>query len=186
MDISSAPLASPTYLRTHWWVPLVRGLLAIVFGIVLFALPITAVSTFVIIFGAFAFADGAMTIVQALRFAQPGSGRWWVTIAQGAVGIVIGVIAFVYPGLTATTLGLLIALWAVVTGIFEISTAIRLRRSLPNELFLIIAGVLSVAVGLLLAVFPLGAVIGAIYLIAIYAFVSGFALIGLAFRLRRS
>ena len=74
----------------------------------------------------------------------------------------------------------------MVTGIFEISTAIRLRRSLPNELFLIIAGVLSVAVGLLLAVFPLGAVIGAIYLIAIYAFVSGFALIGLAFRLRRS
>jgi uncharacterized membrane protein HdeD (DUF308 family) len=179
------PPGDADYLRAHWWAPLLRGLLSIVFGFVLFALPLSAVFTLVILFGAFAFADGVLAIVQALRFAHPNRGRWWVTILQGAAGILIGVITFFYPGITAQTLGLLIAVWAIVTGVFEIATAIRLRRDLPNEFFLIFAGVLSLVLGLLLVIFPIGALIGAVYFIAAYAVISGVALIALAFRLRR-
>jgi uncharacterized membrane protein HdeD (DUF308 family) len=178
------PPGDADYLRSHWWVPLLRGAISVIFGAVLFALPLSGVFTLVILFGAFAFADGVLAIVQALRFAHPDRGRWWVTLVQGAAGILIGVLTFTYPGITAQTLGLFVAVWAIVTGVLEIGTAIRLRRDVPNELFLIFAGVLSLVLGLLLVIFPLGALIGAVYFIAIYALISGFALISLAFRLR--
>jgi uncharacterized membrane protein HdeD (DUF308 family) len=177
-------ILEPASLRAHWWVPLARGLIAILFGVVLFLLPLPAVLTFVLVFGAFAFADGALAIVQAVRFAHPGRARWWWTIAQGVVGIAIGVATFVVPGITAQTLGLLIAAWAIATGVLEIGTAIRLRREIENEFFLIVAGIASLVLGLVLAAFPLGALIAVVYLVAAYAFVAGIALVALAFRLR--
>jgi uncharacterized membrane protein HdeD (DUF308 family) len=173
------------YLRTHWWIPLLRGIVAIVFGLVLLLIPITAVFTLVILFGAFALVDGVLAIVQALRFAHPDSGRWWLMLLQGLAGIAFGVLTFAYPGITAITLGLFIAAWAVVTGIFEIGAAFRLRRDVPNEIFLIVAGVLSVLLGLILFFFPVGALIGVVYFVAAYVIISGFALVALAFRLRR-
>jgi uncharacterized membrane protein HdeD (DUF308 family) len=175
---------SPAYLRSHWWAPLLRGVLAIVFGIVLLVMPLASVVTLVFLFGGFALADGVLAIVQALRFAHPDSGRWWVTIVQGLIGIAIGVVTFFYPGITATTLGLLVAAWAIMTGVFEIATAIRLRRVIKNEFFLVLAGIASLVLGLVLVVFPLGALLLIVYVIAAYAFVSGIALVALAFRLR--
>lgn len=177
-------LASDT-LRSHWWIPLVRGILAIVLGIVLFLLPISAVFTLVVLFGAFAFVDGALAIVQAVRFAHPDSGRWWFLVFQGIVGVAIGILTFLYPGLTAQTLGLLIAAWALVTGIFEIGAAFRLRRDVPNELLLIVAGGISILFGVLLFFFPIGALIAAVYFLAAYSLFWGIALVALAFRLRR-
>jgi uncharacterized membrane protein HdeD (DUF308 family) len=106
-------------------------------------------------------------------------------LLQGLAGIAFGVLTFAYPGITAITLGLFIAAWAVVTGIFEIGAAFRLRRDVPNEIFLIVAGVLSVLLGLILFFFPVGALIGVVYFVAAYVIISGFALVALAFRLRR-
>jgi uncharacterized membrane protein HdeD (DUF308 family) len=172
------------FVRSHWWVPLLRGIVGIAFGCVLFLLPISAVFTLVILFGAFAFADGIMAIVWALRAAHPERGRWWLMIVQGVAGIAIGAVTFFYPGITGATLGLFIAAWAVVTGIFEIGAAINLRRDVPNEILLIVSGLLSVAVGCFLFLFPFGALLALVYLIAAYGIISGITLIALAFRLR--
>jgi uncharacterized membrane protein HdeD (DUF308 family) len=164
--------------------PLVRGLIAIVFGIVLFAFPISAVAALVILFGAYAFVDGVLVIVQAFRFAHPDTGRWWWLLAQGIAGILIGVITFFYPGITAGTLAILIAFWAIITGGFEIGAAIRLRRDVPGEIFLIVSGVLSIVLGALLFLFPLAALLTVVWLLAAYSIIAGVALIALALRLR--
>ena len=181
----AAPHVPSDYVRSHWWIPLLRGIIAIVFGIALFTLPISAVFTLVVLFGAFALADGILAIVQALRFAHPDRGRWWLLIVQGIAGILIGILTFAYPGLTAATLGIFIAAWAIVTGVLEIGAAFRLRKDVPNEFLLIVAGVMSVVLGFLLFFFPLGALIAVVYLVGAYAIVSGVTFVALAFRLRR-
>lgn len=137
----SAPLAA------QWWIPLVRGSVAILFGVVVLAYPFHAIGVFVVLFGAFAFADGVLNIVTALRFAHRDSGSWWMILVQGIFGVAIGVATFLLPGLTAATLGTLVAFWAVVTGVLEIVAGFKLRRNVPGEVFLIASGVLSVLVG---------------------------------------
>jgi uncharacterized membrane protein HdeD (DUF308 family) len=179
----SAPGAAQ--LAAHWWIPLVRGIVAILFGVVIFAFPFSALGLFVIFFGAFVFADGVLNIFTALRFAHPSSGNWWMVIVQGLFGIGIGVVTFFWPGLTAATLGTLVALWAVVTGILEIVAAFKLRQNVAGEVFLIISGVLSVIIGLWLFLFPIVALLALTWLIGAYSIVGGVALIALAFRLRR-
>ena len=165
--------------------PLLRGIVAIVFGAIIFAHPISSIVVFIVLFGAFAFADGILNIVMAVRFAtRREGGRFWLLLIEGIVGISIGLVTFFLPGLTALSLGLLVAWWAIVTGIFEIVAAFRLRRDVPNEIFLIISGVLSVIVGLWLLVRPVAGLLALTWLIAAYAIVAGIALVVLAFRLR--
>ncbi|MBD5655676.1 MAG: DUF308 domain-containing protein, partial [Candidatus Eremiobacteraeota bacterium] len=119
-----------------------------------------------------------------LRFAHPDSGRWWSLLVQGIAGLVIGSIAFLLPGLAAATFGLLIAIWAVVTGVLEIVAGLRLRRDVAGEIFLIVAGLLSLVAGLMLFFFPLGATLVFIYVVAAYAIVAGISLVTLSLRLR--
>jgi uncharacterized membrane protein HdeD (DUF308 family) len=173
-------------IAAHWWVPLVRGIFAILFGVVAFLYPFSAVAVFVIFFGAYAFVDGLFAIVQALRFAQPRSGRWWAFLLQGLAGVAVGVVTFFLPGLTAWTLGVFIASWALITGVLEIVAAFRLRKDVPGEIFLIISGVLSIVLGIVLLFVPLGALLAVVWLVAAYAIMAGIALIALAFRLRKS
>ncbi len=161
-----------------------RGIVAVIFGVVILLYPISSVYVLVLLFGAFMFVDGILNIVTALRFAHPDTGRWWATLLQGVVGVVIGLITFFLPGLTAVTLGFLVGIWAIATGVLEIVAAFRLRRDVPGEIFLFIAGLLSFAVGLWLVVRPVVALVALVYLLAIYAIVGGIALIVLAFRLR--
>jgi len=177
---------SPTVgpIAQHWWVPLVRGLIAIVFAVVVFAYPISAIGTFVLIFGAFAFADGVLGIFQALRFAHPSSGRWWLQLLSGVAGIITGLITLIYPDITALVLGFFIAAWAIVTGGFEIGAAFRLRKDVPGEIFMIAAGILSVALGIVLFFLPLAALLAWVWIVATYALISGVLLCMLAFRLR--
>jgi len=151
-----------------------------------FAAPFSAIGIFVLFFGAFVFADGVLNIVTALRFAHPDSGSWWMVLVQGIFGVLIGVSTFFLPGLTAATLGVLVALWAVVTGVLEIAAAFRLRRNIPGEIFLIVSGILSVLVGAWLFVFPIVALVLLTWLIGAYAILGGLTLIGLAFRLRKA
>jgi len=171
-------------ITANWWVLLLRGLVALAFGIVAFAYPFSAVGAFIIVFGAFAFADGVLTIFQAFRFAHPERWSWWYVILQGLAGIAIAAVVFFYPGLAAATFGVLIALWAIFTGVLEIGAGLRLRRDVAGEIFLIVAGALSVVVGAVLFYYPLGATLAFVYVVAAYAVVAGIALIVLAFRLR--
>jgi uncharacterized membrane protein HdeD (DUF308 family) len=180
----STPGVAP--IAAHWWIPLVRGILAIAFGIVVMAYPFHAIGVFIILFGAFVFADGVLNIITSLRFAHPDSGSWWMVLVQGIFGVAIGVLTFLWPGLTAATLGTLVALWAVVTGVLEIVAAFRLRRSVPGEILLIISGILSVVIGAWLFISPIVALLALTWLIGFYAIFGGVTLIALAFRLRRA
>ncbi len=174
----------PNRIAAQWWVVLVRALVAIAFGILIFAAPLHAVAALIIVFGAYAFVDGILNVVTALRFAHPDSGNWWAILAQGIVGIAIGLVTFFLPGLTAATLGLLFAFWSILTGAFEVVAAFRLRKNVPGEIFLIISGILSILIGVWLAANPAFALLAATWLIGFYALLAGFSLVALAFRLR--
>ena len=181
----STPSGGVAPIAAHWWIPLVRGIIAIAFGAIVMAYPFHAVGVFVVLFGAFVFADGVLNVITSLRFAHPDSGSWWMVLVQGIFGIAIGVLTFVWPALTAATLGTLVALWAVVTGVLEIAAAFKLRRNVPGEIFLIISGILSVVIGVWLFISPIVALLALTWLIGFYAIFGGVTLIALAFRLRR-
>ena len=171
-------------LAANWGWVLLRGLLAIAFGVLAFWFPGSAIAAFVILFAAFAFVDGLFVLVAGLRFAHPDSGSWWWLILQGLAGIAAGVLTFFWLQITARVLGIMIAAWAIVTGVFEIATAFQLRKNVPGELLLLLAGLLSVALGVFLAFVPWTALLAFVWVIAIYALIAGVALVMLAFRLR--
>jgi uncharacterized membrane protein HdeD (DUF308 family) len=181
---SAAGLPAGNDLAAHWWAPLLRGILAIALGVLLLARPITGVAAFVIVFGAFAFVNGILTIVQALRYSHPDRGRWWWLLASGLAGIAIGAITFFSPGITAYVLGIFIGAWAIVTGIFEIVAGVQMRRNVAGEIFMILAGVLSVVLGAAIFIFPAAGLLAVVWFVAVYALVAGFMLLLLAFRLR--
>ena len=153
------------------------GLLAFIWpGITLFVL--------VIFWGAYMFVDGVFAIVAAVRAAGQ-EARWWLLLVEGILGVLVGIVTFIWPGLTALALLYLVAAWAIVTGILEIVGAIRLRREIEGEWALILAGVLSVIFGVLLVVIPAPAgLLSLTWLIGVYAIVFGVIMLILAFRLR--
>ncbi len=172
------------FITSHWWVILLRGILAILFGVCAIAFPGLMAVVFVYLFAGYACADGILNLVAAVRFAHPDTGRWWWMIAQGAIGIAIAIITVLYFNITALALGTLVAVWAIVTGILEIAAAVRLRKDIPNEIFLIVIGALSVFVGIVLFFEPLTALLAWVWVVGFYAILAGVMLILLASRLR--
>jgi len=162
----------------NWWVLLVRGLLAVLFGVMAFVLPGLTLITLVLLYGVYALADGITAL-----WVGGKSRSWWLALA-GVFGVIVGICTFLFPGITAVALLFLIAAWAVVRGVFEIVTAIRLRKEISNEWMLIIGGVLSVLVGVVLFASPAAGALAMIWLIGAYALVFGLMMIVLAFRLR--
>ena len=169
-------------LARNWWMVALRGVVAILFGFLAIIWPDLTVGVLVALFGAYALVDGVFAIVSA--FQSTDSDRWW-HVAEGALGILVGIIAWVWPDLTALSLLYFIAAWALVTGVIEIVAAIRLRRVLDNEWLLLLTGVLSVLFSILLFIRPRSSAIALVVVIGIYAIIFGGMLLGLAFRLRR-
>jgi uncharacterized membrane protein HdeD (DUF308 family) len=166
-----------------WWSPVIRGLVAILLGIITLAWPGITLSALVLLFGAYALIDGIFSIAGAWRAARAHE-RWGVLILEGVVGIIAAVVTVAWPGITALSLVFVVAAWAVVTGIFEIAAAVRLRRYIKGEWLLILGGIASVVFGILLAMSPLvGALVLAIWL-GVYALIFGAMLVGLGLRLR--
>ena len=168
-------------LARHWWVIGLRGLAAILFGVLAFVWPGMTLAVLVLLFGAYALVDGVLTLVAAFR---GGVQHRIVMVVEGVVSVLAGLAAFVWPGLTALVLLYIIAFWAIVTGVLEIVAAIRVRRAISNELGLVIGGVLSVVFGVVLLIAPGAGALAVIFLIGAYAVVFGIALLGLAWRLR--
>jgi uncharacterized membrane protein HdeD (DUF308 family) len=173
----------PILSGIHWWALALRGLFAILFAILTFAFPGLTLRVLVILFGAYAFVDGVVAIISAIRAAH-GHGRWGAFLVEGIVGIIAGLVAFFMPLLTLAVLVYLVAAWAVVTGVLEIMAAVRLRRYVTGEWLLVLAGIASVIFGVLVFIAPIaGAIVIALWLGA-YALIFGIVLIALAFRLR--
>jgi uncharacterized membrane protein HdeD (DUF308 family) len=173
----AAPPIVDAFAR-NWWVLLIRGILAVLFGLMAFVLPGVTLVTLVLLYGVYALADG----IAALWVG--GRGRTWSLVLGGVLGILIGIFTFISPGITAIALLYLIAAWAIVRGIFEIITAIQLRREISNEWALIIGGILSILFGVVLVVNPAAGALAMVWVIGIYALVFGLLMIVLAFRVR--
>jgi uncharacterized membrane protein HdeD (DUF308 family) len=169
----------------NWWMLAIRGVLAILFGVLAYLVPGAAIYALVLLFGAYAFVDGIFAVIAGIR-SYGERDRWWALVIEGIAGIVIGVITFLYPGVTALVLLYFIAAWALITGVLEIAAAIRLRKEIHGEWLLALAGVASVLFGVLLLVLPGPGALALIWLIAAYAIVFGILLLILAFRLRNA
>lgn len=170
-------------LARNWWMFLIRGLVAILFGVIAFLWPGATLLAIGILFGAYALVDGIFAIVATVR-AVGAHQRWWPFLLEGIVGILIAAVTFYDIRITLLALYFTIAAWAFLTGIFEIVAAIQLRKQIKNEIWLIIGGIASIAFGVLMVVYPLAGVLAIIWLIAAYAIVFGLIMIAFAFRLR--
>jgi uncharacterized membrane protein HdeD (DUF308 family) len=170
-------------LARNWWAVALRGLFAILFGLVAWIWPGATVLVLIILFGAYALVDGILEIWAAIR-AETGATNRWAVLFEGIVSVIAGIIALVWPGLSALAILYIIAAWAIITGIFEIVAAIQLRQAISNEWLLGLSGVASLIFGIVIAIFPGSGVLAITWLIGVYAIIFGIILIGLAFRLR--
>lgn len=170
-------------LARNWWALLIRAVAAVIFGILAFAWPGATATVLVILFGAYALVDGIFAIIASIRAAQAHE-RWAALLAEGIIGIVIGAITFFEPRVTAFALYVTIAAWALLTGIFELVAAVRLRKEIANEWLLVLGGIASIVFGILMIVYPLAGVLTVIWLVGAYAIVFGVVMFGLAMRLR--
>jgi len=170
-------------LKRHWWVPVLRGIAAIVFGVIALVYPGLTVAVLVLLFGAWVLVDGVFRIVGAIghRASDPDWG-WQLVI--GILGIIIGFLTFHAPAITALVLVIYIAAWALMIGATEIAVAFKLRREIKGEWFLILMGLLSIVFAIMLLWNPLPGALALVWLIASYAIVFGFLGIILGFRLR--
>ncbi len=173
-----------TLLSKNWWVFLVRGLAAILFGLVAFTLPGMTVATLVIFFGAWALVGGIFALVGAFG-ASKTHRTWWILLLQGLLGIAVGVLTFAQPAITALAILYYLAFWCLFTGLVEIVTAIRLRKEIQGEGWIMLAGALSVLFGLLLLARPGAGALALITVIGAYAVVFGIVLVMASFRLKK-
>jgi len=167
-----------TVFASHWWMLLLRGIVAVLFGVLAFMVPGLTLVALVLLFGAYALVDGVTAIFIG------GRARAWSLLLVGVLGLIAGILTFIFPGITALWLLILIASWAVVRGVFEIVAAIKLRKELTNEWLLILGGVFSIIFGLLLFTNPAAGTLTMVWLIGAYTLVFGIMMIVLSFRLR--
>jgi uncharacterized membrane protein HdeD (DUF308 family) len=171
-------------LVNNWWAFVIRGVLAVLFGILTFFWPQITLLSLVWLFGAYAIADGVLNIIAAFRRDRPDHAPWWALLIMGILGVIAGIIAFVLPNITALALLYVIAGWAFATGVLAIVAAVRLRKQIEGEWLLALSGVLSIIFGVLVAIFPRAGALALVLWIGAFAFVLGILLIVLGFRLR--
>jgi len=170
-------------LAKNWWMLLLRGIAAIIFGVLALAWPGMTLLTLILFYGAYALIDGVLAIVAAIT----GGAllpRWWLAII-GLLGIAAGLLTFMMPGLTAIVLLYFIAGWAIATGVFQVIGAIKLRKEIDNEWFLILSGIISVLFGVAMMAAPGAGALALITVIGIYAVLIGVLLVALSFRLKK-
>jgi uncharacterized membrane protein HdeD (DUF308 family) len=170
-------------LAANWRALALRGLVALLFGLVVLFWPGLVLAVLSLLFGLYAVVDGAITFVPALRSSDQNTRRW-LPLTEGAVGIIAGLLALLWPGLTIHGLAYVIAAWALVTGVLKILTAVLLGAEVENGWLLAGSGALSMLFGALLAVLARSDVSYLAPLVGVFAVVVGLALILFAFRLR--
>jgi uncharacterized membrane protein HdeD (DUF308 family) len=170
-------------LSRYWWAFVVRGIFAILFGILAYAWPGITLATLVIFFGAYVLIDGILLLIKTIGNWSERGDRW-LLLLEGLLGIGIGVITLVAPGITAVVLIFYIAAWSLATGVLEIAAAIRLRKEIQGEGWMILSGIASIVFAILVMFFPGVGALGLLWLIAAYAIIFGVMLVILGFRLR--
>jgi uncharacterized membrane protein HdeD (DUF308 family) len=181
MNIVEKKLAA--ILFRNWWVLLLRGLVAIAFGVLIWLQPGISLAALVLLFGGYSMADGVLGVWTAVAKREERE-HWWLLLLEGLLGIGVGILTFLVPGITALVLLFYIAIWAIATGVLEIAAAIRLRKEIEGEWLLILSGLASVVFGVILMAQPGVGALAVLWLIATYAIVFGVLLVILAFKAR--
>lgn len=171
-----------TDLQNSWWLVGLRGLVAMIFGVIALARPMGTATALVILVALFVLVDGVFSLATAVRRHSPS---WGFGVFQGILGLVIGILGLVLPEATAMVVAVLIGIWALVTGVLELVMAVRLRHEMQWEWLLGTAGVLSILLGIAVVIAPAGGVVAIAVLVGIYALLFGVSRILYAFRLRR-
>jgi uncharacterized membrane protein HdeD (DUF308 family) len=170
-------------ITLSWSALALRGVLAVIFGLMVLVWPGLSLYVLVLFFGANALIDGVLAVVAAFRGSASG-GRWWGMLIQGILGIATGIVTFVWPGLTALVLLYFIAAWAIVIGVFEIIAAVRLRKEIEGEWLLGLRGVLAVVFGVILFVNPGAGALAVVWVIGAFSIALGVLNLILAMKLR--
>ncbi|HEY1326102.1 MAG TPA: HdeD family acid-resistance protein [Casimicrobiaceae bacterium] len=170
-------------LTRSWWLLALRGVVAILFGVLALIMPGLTLLWLVALFAAFAIIAGISSAIGASR--ARGREGWGVMLLVGIVFVIAGVLAIIYPGLTALTLILLIGANALVTGVLDIVAAIRLRRQIEHEWLLVAEGVVSIVFGAVVLIFPGAGALALVWFVSLYALLSGILLLMVAMRARR-
>ncbi|MFO1143792.1 MAG: DUF308 domain-containing protein [Amaricoccus sp.] len=183
LDFANRPLLRS--MAQHWWLMLLRGIAAVLFGIVSLVWPGISALSLVFIWGAYTFADGIFSLGAGIMGAGGATTgqRWWLALT-GVLGIVAGLIAFFAPVLTGGILLIFIAIWAIAIGIMSIIGALQLRKEIEGEWLLILSGVLAIVFGVLMFTRPAAGALAVVWMIATFAIIFGIDLIMLSFKLK--
>ena len=169
-------------LANNWWAVALRGVVAILFGIAAFAMPLVTMLSLVVVFAAFSFVDGVFGIIAAVRGARKGE-RWVWLLLNGILGIAAGAVAIFYPDITVLAFVILLAVWALVSGTFMLISAFRLKID-HGRVWLAIGGIASIALGVFLVASPFFGALALTFWTGAHALVLGCTLLVLAYRLR--
>ena len=170
-------------IARYWWAFALRGVFAVLFGLVALFWPGVTLAMLVLLFGIFALSEGILTIIAAISNRKEKD--WWIVLIEGIAGVLVGIFTFAWPQITAVILLVLIAVWAVATGIMQIIAAVKLRKLIQGEWSLILSGMLSVLLGVVLLFRPAAGALTLIWVIGIYAIFFGALLVYLAFKTKR-
>jgi uncharacterized membrane protein HdeD (DUF308 family) len=181
-NVKEAHTMNESLLRS-WWVPALRGVFAIAFGVLALMWPGLTLLALVSLFSAYALLTGAVSIFGAIRN-RKRDDEWWLLLLLGLVGVGAGVVAMIHPGLTTLVLVLLIGANALVTGVLDIAAAIRLRKVIRGEWLLALNGIVAIVFGALIFLFPAAGALALVWMISVYAVATGVLLLAVAFRLR--
>ncbi len=162
-----------------WWSLLARGIIAVLFGLAALFWPGLTLLVLVYIFGAFALVEGIIAIYHSFQ-ERSMQTNWWMLLLEGIAGVILGILVFIWPGITALVLLYLIAAWAIITGIIELVAAFTTGMGWV----LAIAGALSILLGIVLFARPVAGILSLVWLIGIYAIIWGVLLIIRAFQAR--
>jgi uncharacterized membrane protein HdeD (DUF308 family) len=185
-DFMHSNIASMSVMfRRNWWALLLRGLAAIVFGVLTWLQPAASAAALVLVFGIYVLVDGVLAIISSFQSRQE-SRHWWVVLIWGLISAVVGLLMLFQPAVTALVMTIYIGVWALMTGVMEIVAAMRLRKEIQGEWLLILGGLISVLFGIFVLMQPAAGMMAMLWVLATYAVVFGVLMVILAFKVRRA
>ena len=167
-------------MARNWWALLIRGIAAILFGFAVLLFPNVSLVLLITFLAAYLFVDGIFALIAA--FQSRNHNRWWLLALEGALGVLAGIAAFLFPAAAVLTVFYIVVFWAIITGVIEIISAIELRKQIKNEWMLILSGVVSVIFGGVLLIFPGEGILTLLWLLGVLALAFGVMMVILAFR----
>ncbi len=183
MSTETSSLGTAGFFVRSWWVLLLRGLLAVILGILVFTRPAWTLSTVVLAFGIYAVIEGGAALFAAISGWRHREDRW-LLLLEALIGIGVGIVTLRTPAITAVVVIFLIAAWAMATGVLRIVEGIRLRRTIRGEVWLVLGGVASIIFALIVMMRPLAGALAMVQIIGVYALILGATEVMLAFRVR--